>query len=592
MLLRSRLVLGECNQHAVLQVDKPLPRKTPRRIVKATRSTKRGQAPSFSAGLEAWRHPPEDACEAGETLFPTYSSIPPQPDFSLLLDFAAVEDQEEFSVPVRSGNKNITKQTILQEHKTFDLFLERMLWQLVKRRWFTALTDFNTTHLFGKMSPPSRFLHFVQVIHHTISAQFHSNEVLAPLWRDKRIRLVLKGGNCISLLKLSALKLLPSVAQHLECIRPSGLSDVDFLLMLHPSTDNFDLVHALLCDQVAVALRTVSDKLMHMRPFSALWEAMADDANLAKQRAATLAASQGLRNDIASMCTTPMPAIDRLVRILDGLISNGGVAIRPELRQDVRLHHHAGGTAVHAKPGRPRRIYVSHNPDIEHRDSRCISTEERCHFSLVRALIGYHVDCDAPNAGHKVSMSKGELIDVSIPKLNDINLQQWASKSDDGEDSNFFFRAATLSAADDDQGPASSAVGAQRAMSIQIALETLDAQLSEQRDLTFGRRMQSVEVWKVAKSVKRLSRLVELLGIKSATLPGVSWTEKTVAWNALAKYLVHNLPSPPFVVRLPPFSGGVCQHRSFAGSTARSSFSPHVCDVASYPPRPPFMSLP
>ena len=58
-------MLGECNQHAVLQVDVLLPNKTPR-IVKATRSTKRGQAPSFlltsrlidrkfSAGVEADR---------------------------------------------------------------------------------------------------------------------------------------------------------------------------------------------------------------------------------------------------------------------------------------------------------------------------------------------------------------------------------------------------------------------------------------------------------------------------------------------------------------------------------------------------------
>jgi hypothetical protein len=59
----------------------------------------------------------------------------------------------------------------------------------------------------------------------------------------------------------------------------------------------------------------------------------------------------------------------------------------------------------------------------------------------------------------------------------------------------------------------------------------------EQRDLSFGRRMQSVLIWRIGKVTKRLGRLLELCGIKALSLPQFSWARKAKAFVELAKRL-------------------------------------------------------
>ena len=40
------------------------------------------------------------------------------------------------------------------------------------------------------------------------------------------------------------------------------------------------------------------------------------------------------------------------------------------------------------------------------------------------------------------------------------------------------------------------------AAEVRIRVESLDAQILEQRDLTFGKRMQSILIWRIAKAPK------------------------------------------------------------------------------------------
>jgi len=74
-------------------------------------------------------------------------------------------------------------------------------------------------------------------------------------------------------------------------------------------------------------------------------------------------------------------------------------------------------------------------------------------------------------------------------------------------------------------------------ISVDLHCEGLDALILEQRDLTFGKRMQALEVWRIAKAPKRLRRLVELCGIKVLTLAGFSWRQKQEAFRALEHIL-------------------------------------------------------
>jgi hypothetical protein len=356
---------------------------TPRRIVKAVRVFKRPTSTcvtdgsqlfsddGFNRAINDWMSPPNVERSEAEITFPSYNSIPPQPDYSLLLDFALAEERGDFAIPVRNGCM-VTKEVIMAEHGSMDNFLDRMLAQMIKRRWFAALTEFNTTHLFGSNSPPSRFLWFLQLVHKAIEDSICADAQLADLWRAGRIKLVLKGGNCVALLKLQALELLPAdIARRLECIRPSSLSDVDFLLMLDPALPGFAALHDRLRAAAARGLAAAADRLFLTPPFGRLLASMADPASLALQGAAVAAATRALRDDVAGHGPPRhVPAVSRLLRALDALAAAGGARVRPELRQDIELRHGAAATTVVARAGRPGRIYVSNNPDIEHRPER------------------------------------------------------------------------------------------------------------------------------------------------------------------------------------------------------------------------------
>eukprot|EP01052_Picozoa_sp_SAG31_P059832 SAG31_NODE_19080_length_612_cov_1.697856_1_plen_154_part_10 len=76
---------------------------------------------------------------------------------------------------------------------------------------------------------------------------------VAGFFRAGAIKVMLKGGNSINMLKHTALQLLPAAAQTLLAdVRPSSLSDVDFLLLINSKApgcgwladaSNFDAVH-------------------------------------------------------------------------------------------------------------------------------------------------------------------------------------------------------------------------------------------------------------------------------------------------------------------------------------------------------------
>ncbi|KAK7241991.1 hypothetical protein SO694_00018259 [Aureococcus anophagefferens] len=152
---------------------------------------------------------------------------------------------------------------------------------------------------------------------------------------------------------------------------------------------------------------------------------------------------------------------------------------------------------------------------VEHRDARCVAADDVCAFSLVRLLCGFRVTPARGAAAAALAalrgadaswdedrddgsvLCKGEGVDVSFPKRLDVNLALWAEGERDAPGS--FVSRATLAAG----GRATS-----------ILCESLDALILEQRDLTFGKRAQHLVIWRVAKSAKRLRRLVELLGAR------------------------------------------------------------------------------
>ena len=181
-----------------------------RRFIKAVRKFNSLDSPysiddeesdDFNRSVLNWMNPPETILTQSEISFPSYNSIPPQPDFTLLVDFASLHDREDFAIPVRQGCV-VTREIVETEHGNMETFLNRMLLQILKRRWFTALTEFNTTHLFGMESPPSRFLQFLDIVHSALEEHICADANLGSLYRSGRIRLVLKGGNCVALLKL------------------------------------------------------------------------------------------------------------------------------------------------------------------------------------------------------------------------------------------------------------------------------------------------------------------------------------------------------------------------------------------------------
>ena len=92
-----------------------------------------------------------------------------------------------------------------------------------------------------------------------------------------------------------------------------------------------------------------------------------------------------------------------------------------------------------------------------------------------------------------IRLLKGEAVDISLPDHKDINLQMWTQGERDAPGS--FAREARLRCGG--------------GLHVDVRCESLGALILEQRDLTFGARVRGpLEVWRVAKSAKRLRRLV------------------------------------------------------------------------------------
>jgi len=145
----------------------------------------------------------EQPSSASWTRLPNYRSIPPVPDPQLLELATALEHSSLDSTIEIRPNVLVSKADILVEHGSFDVYRSRILWQLTKRRWCAALTDFNTDQLFLRHSP-GHFVHYVSmVLKHVTSAFSQAGSLqdplsVAALHARGAIRIVLKGGNCIA----------------------------------------------------------------------------------------------------------------------------------------------------------------------------------------------------------------------------------------------------------------------------------------------------------------------------------------------------------------------------------------------------------
>ena len=258
-------------------------------------------------------------------------TVPPQPDATLLPETVLLQHRPGHTVSIRPGLV-IDRATVLREHcaggrgdaaaagalaaeevdAAFELYRRRLLWQMVKRRWFTALTDFNVERLFTDRDPIF-FVRFVgaasAAIAKALSACGDVSDPLsvASLHASGAIKLMLKGGNNVNMITYRALCCLPAsvscvvcsvtcccwtpplmrafddflclalqVREVLPSLAPSGLSDIDFLLMIDfvaapwlSDASSFQLVHdtcraaveramTQLADDTEAAVRAVS----------------------------------------------------------------------------------------------------------------------------------------------------------------------------------------------------------------------------------------------------------------------------------------------------------------------------------------------
>ena len=145
----------------------------------------------------------------------------------------AAEEQREAQL-IRPGQV-IDRGTVLREHcasgrgaaaaagsltadevdAAFELYRRRLLWQMVKRRWFNALTDFNVERLFTDRDPIF-FVRFVgaasAAIAKALSACGDVSDPLsvASLHASGAIKLMLKGGNNVNMITYRALCCLPA----------------------------------------------------------------------------------------------------------------------------------------------------------------------------------------------------------------------------------------------------------------------------------------------------------------------------------------------------------------------------------------------
>jgi hypothetical protein len=168
-------------------------------------------------------------------------TIPPQPDATLLPETVLLQHRPGHTVLIRPGQV-IDRGTVLREHcasgrgaaaaagsltadevdAAFELYRRRLLWQMVKRRWFNALTDFNVERLFTDRDPVF-FVRFVGAASDAIAAALSAcgdtadPRSVASLHASGAIKLLLKGGNNVNMIKYRALCCLPASVSRAMC---------------------------------------------------------------------------------------------------------------------------------------------------------------------------------------------------------------------------------------------------------------------------------------------------------------------------------------------------------------------------------------
>jgi hypothetical protein len=102
------------------------------------------------------------------------------------------------------------RRLLLSLHGLWDLAGRMLMWQMVKRRWFAALTEHNTNSLFVEQ-PPGAFVDFVALVtrflggalKHLEQSSREGDELhpFAQAVSQDAIRLMFKGGNVVNLIK-------------------------------------------------------------------------------------------------------------------------------------------------------------------------------------------------------------------------------------------------------------------------------------------------------------------------------------------------------------------------------------------------------
>jgi hypothetical protein len=422
---------------------------------------------------------------------------------------------------------------------------------MIKRRWFSTLTDFNVEQFFHR-APPSIFINFLRLVYEAFDAEVEQcgpdsdPNSLKCLMKTGRVELIFKGGNSVGLIKGIARTLLPEAVQRtLKQMTPTGLSDLDFMAQINYLDDpwlsdeaNFNAIHQQLRAVSVRALTAVVDAveygmMINAPEFQSFRQMLVDfDREQLSDRLRNLLSGSiaKLKGEIqtalgdadgSSEDMKPVYALLDTFRLEDA-------EVLPGQRESIAIHNNLGSEVEISIHGEPRHIYVSDNPDIIFKDIRCVESDDECSFSLVRALVGYNVEARV-NLPEELKdevefdfhrFSKGEGIDISIPRTHDIAFKMLLKAQIENE--KMRPRVATLTS------------GSAKAV---FPMESLDSLILEQRDLSFGRRMQSVLIWRIGKVTKRLGRLLELCCIKALSLPQFSWARKAKAFVHLAQRL-------------------------------------------------------
>lgn len=562
-------------------------------------------------------------------------TMPPNPDVSSIAETVHLEAFGSAYILELGQQVRVTREEVLAEHGSLGLYRERLLLQALKRRWYTALTDFHSKYLFAHR-PPRYLAQLIQSVVHAVEAKLRAHSEMfgtgpgvdsneAPLAHSEIcgtgssvesknvqrgwtlgglldagfIKLVLKGGMSLLLLKLQTLKLLPGgVSDGLADMRPKELSDVDFVVMIGgeaaPSwleeAECFDKLHQRCTELVESALLQWASDLDVRASNSSLqvnhvgcedgFQNFADlfaeaegpgCRTLSSEIAGRLNAATGrLRHDLKRALQSeglsfqdheqqqsgckfrwrpqPPPPIEeklaaaahedfaRLFRMLDNELhvverplDDDPPSVLPTRRAaSLRILPKAGnGTIELEYRGPERRLYVSTNSHVSFRDPACLLGEQ-VSFSLVRVLMPFHVQLpkllrkepEVGEDGSFLAMSRAETVDISVPKRLDVHRVKVVKTGE------FPFCKPGR-------------IVCEGVAVCRVQVESLDSLLWEQKNLTFGPRMQELSIWRVNKSSKRLVRLIELLGIKAMTANTFTWLEKAEAFFELAKQLAN-----------------------------------------------------